>query len=81
MPDGDMPAKLRERLLVKDLGYQPHAGVELYPVAIGGGDAGALLPAVLQGEESEECKTGDILMVGKKYPENTTTFAQVSLPL
>ena len=50
MADGNVPGELAEGILSKYLGDKPHLGVYLNILAIGGGDAGALLPPVLEGE-------------------------------
>jgi hypothetical protein len=48
--DGNVPPQLAERVLVKYLGYQAHVGEKLNLFAIGGGDAGTFLTAVLESE-------------------------------
>src|SRR5262249_34943057 len=39
---------------------QPHLGLEVHPLAVSAGDAGALLTAVLQRVESEVGQPGDV---------------------
>ena len=51
-------------LLVEHLGHQAHRFVNSEGLAVGGGDAGALLAAVLEGEETEKGETGRVLAWG-----------------
>jgi len=48
MTDGDMAAEMTQGFLTKNLGYQPHPGVNIEFLTIGGGDTGAFLAAVLK---------------------------------
>jgi hypothetical protein len=50
MTDGNIPAKLAQGVLVKDMGYQPHIGMKLNPLTVGCGNTSALLTAVLKSE-------------------------------
>ena len=52
MADGDMPGQPAQNLVVKHLGHQAEVAVLTDDLAVRRGDAGALLPAVLQGEEA-----------------------------
>ena len=52
MADGDMPGQPAQDLVVKHLGHQAEVAVLTDDLAVRRGDAGALLPAVLQGEEA-----------------------------
>lgn len=64
MAYGDMPREARELLLGEHLRDQPHGGVDVDSLTVGGGDAGAFLPAVLEGIETEEGDSGDIYSRG-----------------
>ncbi len=57
---GQLPGQRLQDRLLEHLGDEPHVLVDDEPGAVGDGDAGGLLPAMLQGEESEEGETGDI---------------------
>jgi hypothetical protein len=67
-------------MLIKYLGDQPHIGVDLELLAIGGGNAGAFLTAVLEGKQGKKGKSSYIFARGID-PKNTTTLVQVYLPL
>ncbi|OPZ93257.1 MAG: hypothetical protein BWY73_00420 [candidate division TA06 bacterium ADurb.Bin417] len=54
MADGQVAGQLFERLRGEDLGRFAHAQVGPDLAAVGGGDAGALLPPVLQGVKAQE---------------------------
>src|SRR5579875_703673 len=58
--DGDVAAETTEVVLGERGVDEPHAGMDADVVAVGGGDAGALLTAVLEGEEAEEADAGDV---------------------
>src|SRR6185295_19849144 len=47
-------------VLIEDLRDQAHAGLEVEGAGVRCGDAGALLPAMLQGVEAEERDPGDL---------------------
>ena len=57
------------------LGDQTHAGEEVDAMAGGGCDAGALLAAVLEGEEAVESYAGHIL-ARRIDPDHTARFAR-----
>ena len=69
-----------EGFFVENVGYQAHLGVNLDFLAVGGGDAGALLPAVLQGEQGEICKPSYVFF-GSADTKNTAGFVQIKIPL
>ena len=52
--DGDVAAEVTEVLFVEDLGDEAHAGVDVKLVAVGCGDARALLASVLERVEAVE---------------------------
>jgi hypothetical protein len=61
MANGHITGKVVQMPLVEYLGYEPHLFVNTQSLAIRGSYTGALLPAVLEGEEAEESETGCIL--------------------
>ena len=62
VPDREVrAAEGLERRLVEDLRDQPHVLVDHDPAAVARGDAGRLLPAVLQGVEAEVRELRDLL--------------------
>ncbi len=60
--DGDMAGKIAEVVLFEDLGDEAHAAVHVDPEAVGGGDAGALLAAVLEGVDAVEGDAGYVFI-------------------
>lgn len=64
MADGDVSGKLGDVLFLERLPDESHGDFQMYAVAGAGGDACALLPAVLEGVEAEECVSRDILAFG-----------------
>ena len=69
--DREVAAQRRERALVEHLGHQPHVLVDEQSLAVGGGDAGRLLPAVLQGVEPVVGELGDVLARGPDAEDTT----------
>ena len=53
VPDRDLAGQRLQLLLVEDLGHEPHVAQHGEPAALGDGDPGRLLAAVLQREEGE----------------------------
>ena len=53
MADGQFTGQGQKVLLAENLGHQPHIDPAVDFLAVGGGDAGAFLPPVLQGEQTE----------------------------
>ena len=53
VPDRDLAGQRLQLLLVEDLGHEPHVAEHGEPAALGDGDPGRLLAAVLQREEGE----------------------------
>jgi hypothetical protein len=49
MSDGYVATELAQYLLIEGLSYQPHLGVHMNLLPIGGGNARALLATVLEG--------------------------------
>ena len=60
--DGDVAGKVAEVVLLEDLGDEAHAAVHVDAEAVGGGDAGALLAAVLQGVDAVEGDAGYVFI-------------------
>ncbi len=58
VPDGQIAGQLGQHVAGEDVGHMPHGLVGVDLVAVRGADAGALLPAVLQGVESEVRQLG-----------------------
>ena len=77
VPDGDVAGELAQGFLVEYLRNEAHAGEYLDALAIRGGYAGALLPAVLQGEQGEIGKPGYIFVRGVNT-ENAASFVQIN---
>ena len=61
MTDGSEALEAAQGRLIEDLRNQAHGGVVVDRKAIGGGDTGRLLPAVLQGVETEKGQARDFL--------------------
>ncbi len=61
MPDGDIAVQLPEDLLVEDAREQAHLPVADDRAAVGDGDPGGLLAAVLQGVQAEVSNAGHIV--------------------
>ena len=72
MADGDIAPQAAKHLFIKDLGYQPHFGMDVNPFPISGGDPGALLTAVLEGKQTKEGEPGYILTWGINAEKSTT---------
>ena len=53
MTDGGVTDERRQCPLVKRLRHLPHGACQIQSLAVGRGDAGALLPAMLQGIKTE----------------------------
>src|SRR5215831_1725525 len=53
MSDRQLPRECRQRRAAEDVGYVAHGASQSHGVAIGRGDAGALLPAMLKRIETE----------------------------
>ena len=64
MADGVRAGQPGERLFVEDLRDEAHVFDDRDLAFVGHGDAGALLPAVLQGVEPEEGEAGDVAAGG-----------------
>jgi len=64
MPDGDMAGKVTQRFLIEYIGHTSHIGKNPDFFAIGRGNAGAFLTAVLECKEGKKCETGYILIRG-----------------
>ena len=59
--DGDVAVEVVERLLVEDLGHQPHLLDHVHLVAVADPDARRLLAAVLERVQPEVREVGDVL--------------------
>ena len=66
---GQVPLEGVEGGLVEDLGHEPHVLVDRDPLAVRGGDARGLLPAVLQRVETVVGQLGDVL-AGSPHAEH-----------
>ena len=64
MTDGDMPGQLGDVLFLECLPDKPHGDFQMDSVAGAGGDARALLPAMLEGIKAEEGVSRNILAFG-----------------
>ena len=53
VPDRDLAAQAAQLLLVEHLRHEAHVAQRRHPTVVGDGDAGRLLPAVLEGEQAE----------------------------
>ena len=62
--DGHVAGEVGQGLVVEDLGDQAEVLVDEDLGAVGGGDAGRLLAAVLEGVQAEVAQTGDVLTGG-----------------
>ncbi len=71
--DGDMAGQPFKVLFTECLCDQAHRGVKEHVPAVRRSDAGRLLPAVLQGEETKISDIGDIL-ARRIYADDTTGF-------
>ncbi len=60
MPDGRAPGQGLQLALVEDLGDEPHVAHGEHAPAVADGDAGTLLPAVLERVEREVGEAGDV---------------------
>jgi hypothetical protein len=78
--DGNVTGKLTQRLFVEYLGDQAHFGEDLDTPTVGGSNPSTFLATVLQGEKSEESKTGYILTRGVNT-EHAARFVQIFMPL
>ena len=76
MADGQLAGKGVEVGFAKDLSDQAHLGVDTYLLTVGGGNSGAFLPPVLEGEEAEENQTAG-LSPRHIHPNHTTLFIGV----
>ena len=56
--DGQIAGQFGQHVAGEDIGHMPHGLVGVDLIAVRGADAGALLPAVLQGVETEVCQFG-----------------------
>ena len=80
VPDGEVPRQGGQGAVVEDLGDQAEVLVDQDVGAVGGGDAGGLLAAVLEGVEPEVGQAGDLL-AGGPYAEDATLLGRVGLEL
>ena len=60
MTDRELTAQPAQLLLVEDLRDEAHVAQRRQPAAVGNGDSGGLLPAMLQREETEVRDAGDV---------------------
>jgi hypothetical protein len=73
VPDGHVADQWIEIGLSEYLGDQAHIGMDHHILAVGGGDPGAFLSSMLQGEEPEEGQTTGLSLRGK-YPYHPAFF-------
>ena len=78
--DGDVTGEVGQGLVVEDLGDQAEVLVDEDLGAVGGGDAGRLLAAVLEGVQAEVGQAGDLL-AGGPHAEDTALLAWRGLEL
>ncbi len=74
MPDGNVALHGGQRLLVEDLAHQPQVLEDQYLGAVGDGDAGSFLSAVLQRVQAVVGELGDFL-AGGPHSEYAALFA------
>jgi hypothetical protein len=72
--DGQVAVQRRQAALVEDLRDQPHVLDDRDGLAVGDGDPGRFLPAVLEGEQPEVGEVGDRLTrrVNTEHPAGFT---------
>ena len=75
VPDGDAALEFGDAIFRENIGHEPHADLAVHPVPIGGHDARAFLPSVLQGVETEIRHVGRLGMA--VYPEDAAFFFRV----
>lgn len=73
MSNSDVSWELGQFVLGESLGNQPHGGVEVDFLSIGGSDTSAFLPTVLEGVKAEESNSGNIYS-GSINAEYTAAF-------
>ena len=78
--DGDVAGEVGQGLVVEDLGDQAEVLVDEDLGAVGGGDAGRLLAAVLEGVQAEVGQAGDLL-AGGPDAEDTALLTRRGLEL
>src|SRR5579871_6408619 len=78
MPHGNVAAEPAEDLLVENGAQQAHLFVRTDRAAVGGGDAGRLLAAVLEGVQREEREPGRVASRRKnpRYPAHVLRVYQ-----
>jgi hypothetical protein len=75
--DGYGAGEPAERFLIEYLRHQPHTGKDADAVTVAGGDAGALLAAVLESKQGKKSKPGYIFL-GTIDAENATSLVQTA---
>ena len=75
--DGVVPGERRHRLAGEDVGDEPGVLVHPRPMPVADGDAGPLLPTVLQREQPEERQLGDAVAVGRRDAEHPALFSRL----
>src|ERR1700687_4642880 len=78
--DGVVAGEGRQVLRVEHLGHQPHVFVQPGRVAVGDGDAGRLLPAVLQGIDTEIGHARHVF-VGREDADNAAGLVRLVVDL
>ena len=76
MADGGVACQLAQHFLVEGGGDEAHAGADHEVVAVAGGDAGELLPTVLEGIEAEIGEARHVL-AGSPHAEDATGFVHL----
>ena len=80
MADGGAALQPREHVGVEDVGDQPHVAVDVERLAVGGDDAGGLLPAVLEGVEAQVGEVGGLFgLADGPDPEDAALVLQLVL--
>ena len=69
-----MPSSSAALLLIEDLGDQSHACLDVQLATVGGADAGAFLPTMLQGVDAVERLDRDIDL-GRPDAEDAARFS------
>ncbi len=78
--DGGAARQPPEHVGVEDVGHQPHVAVDVERLAVGGDDAGGLLPAVLEGVEAQVGEVGGLFgLADGPDPEDAALVLQLVL--
>ena len=78
MTDGDVSCECGEVFFLKCLAYEAHCGLYSDVIAVSNSDTGALLTSMLQGIQTKECHSGNVLGSGIN-PYNATGISRIIL--